>query len=68
MQIKYSEDVDILLVQLSDVSVDYAEETNGIITHFSADGKPVILEIQGAREFLLGSMTSLVKGQEVKLP
>ena len=68
MEIKYSRDVDILMVQLSDAPVDYAEETDGIITHFSVDGKPVILEIQGAREFLLGSITSLVKGEEVKLP
>jgi len=68
MRIKYSRDVDILLVRLSDVPVDYAEEKDGIITHFSADGKPAMLEIQGAREFILGSITSLVKGEEVKLP
>ncbi len=68
MHIKYSQDVDILLVWLSDTPVDYAEEVDGVITHFSADGKPVLLEIQGAKEFLLGSITSLVKGEEVKLP
>lgn len=68
MKVKYSPEVDILLVRLSDDPFDYAEESNGVITHFSADGRPVLLEIQGAREFLLGSLTSLVKGQEVKLP
>ena len=68
MKVKYSRDVDILLVWLSDDPFDYAEESDGIITHFSADGRPVLLEIQGAREFLLGSLTSLVKGEEVKLP
>lgn len=67
MRIKYSQDVDILSIWLSDDPFDYAEETDGLITHFSADGKPVLLEIQGAREFLLGSITSLVKGEEVKL-
>ncbi len=36
--------------------------------HFSEDDRPVLLEIQGARDFLLGSLTSLVKGEEVKLP
>ena len=68
MRLKYSPDVDILLVWLSDGHFDYAEETDGVITHFSAEGKPVLLEIQGAKEFLLGSLTSLVKGGEVTLP
>jgi uncharacterized protein YuzE len=68
MKIKYSPDVDILLVRLSEAPIDYAEEVDGVITHFSAAGKPVLLEIQGAREFLLGSLTCLVKGQEVRLP
>ena len=68
MKVKYSRDVDILLVWLSDESFDYAEETEGVITHFSAAGKPVLLEIQGAREFLLSSLTSLLKDEEVRIP
>ena len=68
MKVKYSRDVDILLVWLSDEPFDYADETDGVITHFTAEGKPVLLEIQGAREFLLGSLTSLVKDEEVRLP
>lgn len=68
MRIKYSADVDILSVHLSDAPVDFAEETDGVITHFSSDRKPVMLEIQGGREFLLGSIRSLVKGEEVRLP
>ena len=68
MRVKYGRDVDILLVWLSDDPFDYAEETDGVITHFSAAGKPVLLEIQGAREFLLSSLTSLLKDQGVSLP
>ena len=68
MKVKYSRDVDILLVWLSDEPFDYAEETEGVITHFSAAGKPVLLEIQGAREFLLSSLTSLLKDEEVRIP
>ncbi len=68
MKVKYSRDVDILMVWLSDDPFDYAEEANGVITHFSPEGKPVLLEIQGAREFLLGSITSLLKDEEVRLP
>ncbi len=68
MKVKYSPDVDILLVWLSDEPFDYAEEVDGVITHFSAAGKPVLLEIQGAKDFLVSSLTSLVRGEEVKLP
>ena len=68
MKVKYSSDVDILMVWLSDDPFDYAEETDGLITHFSAAGKPVLLEIQGAKDFLLGSITSLFKDEEVRLP
>jgi uncharacterized protein YuzE len=67
MKVKYSPDVDILLVWLSEEPFDYAEEVDGVITHFSPAGKPVLLEIQGGRQFLLGSITSLIKGEEVKL-
>lgn len=56
------------MVSLSDESFDYAEETYGMITHFNSDGKPVLLEIQGAKEFLLSSLTSLIKDEEVRLP
>ena len=68
MKVKYDREVDILLVKLSDDPFDYAEEANGVITHFSRDGRPVLLEIQGARDFILGSVTSLVKDEEVGVP
>lgn len=68
MKIKYNRDVDILMVWISDDKFDHAEESNGVITHFTSDGKPVLLEIQGAKDFLLGSLTSLIKDQEVSLP
>ena len=65
MEIKYSRDVDILLVKLPEAPVDHAEESEGLIVHLAEDGKPVLFEIQGGREFLLGSLTSMVKGEEV---
>ena len=68
MKIKYRRDVDILMVRISDDKFDYAKESNGVIAHFTADGKPVLLEIQGAKEFLLGSLASMIKDQEVSLP
>jgi|TARA_Y100000294_G_C8298272_1_gene233664 hypothetical protein len=68
MNIKYSRRVDILTIQVSDTPVGHAEEFDGVITHFSAAGNPVLLEIQGGKEFLLSSITSLVNEVEVKLP
>jgi uncharacterized protein YuzE len=67
MKVKYSRDVDILLVWLSEDPFDYAEESNGVIIHFSSDGKPVLLEIQGAKDFLMSSLTSLIEEKEVGL-
>ena len=68
MKIRYNREVDILTIQVSDTPADHAEESDGVITHFSAAGKPVMLEIQGGREFLLGSITSMVSEKEVRLP
>ncbi len=68
MKVKYSRDVDILSIRLSDNPFDHAEESEGIITHFSKQGKPVLLEIQGARDFLFSSITSLIEESEVTLP
>lgn len=65
MKVKYSPDVDILMAWLSKEPFDYAEEVDGVITHFSQAGKPVLLEIQGGKEFLLRSIASLVEDKEV---
>ena len=58
MKLKCSREVDILLMWLSDEPSDepsdYAEEANGVIARFTKDGKPVLIKIQGAREFILG--------------
>ena len=68
MKVKYSRDVDILLVRLFDDAFDSAEENGGVITHFSKQGKPVLLEIQGGRDFLLSSLTSVMEESEVTFP
>jgi hypothetical protein len=67
MKINYSPDVDILSVRVSDEPADYAEETGGVIAHFDGRGKPVLLEIQGGKAFLLSSLTSLIKEEEISL-
>jgi hypothetical protein len=51
---KYTREVDILLMWLSDEPSNLAEEANGAIILFTKDGNPVLIGIQGAREFILG--------------
>ena len=51
-KIKYSEDVDILMIQLSDKKVDDSYDTDQMIVQVDKNGIPVILEIFHGREFL----------------
>ncbi len=67
-KIRYSEDVDTLLIELSGDPVDHAEESGPFIVHFSAAGQPVLLEILNAKEFVLSSLSSLSRGTEASLP
>jgi len=57
--IRYSRDMGALLVELSDESVDYAEEDGQFIVHSSKSGEPVLLEILDARNYVVGSPLSL---------
>ena len=52
---RYSKDVDILMVKVSDEPIAYAEEAERFIVHFSKDGKPVLLEIMDAKDFALAA-------------
>lgn len=67
-KVRYSKDVDTLLLELSDEAVDHAEEAGQFVVHFSRSGTPVLLEIQGARDFLLGSLSSVMTETEATLP
>ena len=66
-KIKYSKDTDALLIELSDKQIDYAEGEGQMIIHFSKDGEPALLEILDAKDFILNSLSSVVKDKnEVK--
>lgn len=52
MKISYNREQDILMYEISDEPIDYAEEVGNIIVHLTKEGKPVILEILDASEFL----------------
>ena len=44
-KINYSKDVDVLLIELSDEPIAYAEEDGETILHYSEQGKLIIIEI-----------------------
>jgi uncharacterized protein YuzE len=52
MKVSYNRESDVLLIQVSEAKVDYAEEMGPIIVHFTKDGKPVLLEILDASEVI----------------
>ncbi|MFZ3169398.1 Uncharacterised protein [uncultured archaeon] len=52
MKISYNRKNDILIYEVSEEPIDYAEEVGPIIVHFSKKGKPVLMEILDASEFL----------------
>ncbi len=60
---RYSKDVDALLIELSDGTIDHAEEAGQFIVHFSKAGQPVLLEILNAKE-VLGSLSRVVEESE----
>lgn len=64
-KVKYSKDVDALMIELSDKKIDYADDKGNIIIHYSIEDEPVLLEIFDAKEFLLNSLASMIKEKEV---
>lgn len=64
MKVKYSEDVDILLLELSDKPIDYAEKVGNAVLHYSPDKELVLVEIFNASSLF----TDLVKEAKRVLP
>lgn len=52
MRVSYDRETDIMLVEASKGKIDFAEEIENIIIHFTKDKKPVLLEIMNASEFI----------------
>ena len=67
MKIKYNREDDVLLIEISNEKIDYAEEAGNMIIHFSKDGRPVLIEILDASEFLTEIMKASMKGMEVQI-
>lgn len=52
MKIKYFDKDDILVLNLSNKPVDYAEESNWVVVNFDSQRQPVSIEILDASRFL----------------
>ncbi|MBA7707132.1 hypothetical protein ES703_115997 [subsurface metagenome] len=63
MKISYDREEDILMYELSDEPIDYAEEVGPIIVHFTKGGKMVLLEILDASEFLAETTKMTMKSK-----
>jgi len=64
MKARYRRGEDVLLLELSEESVDYAEEMGHVIVHFTKDGRPVILEILDASEFITEISKAAMRASE----
>ncbi len=51
-KIRYSKDVDALLIELSDDAIAYAEDEGRVILHYSNDEKLVLIEILDFKQFM----------------
>ncbi len=56
MKVDYNREADTLMYEVSDEPIDYAEEMDSGIVHFTKSGKPVLLEILDASKFLNQTM------------
>lgn len=67
MKISYDRESDILVIdqgKQGDV-IDYAEEADSIIIHFTKKGKPVLLEILDASKLFMGIIKALTGSKKV---
>jgi len=66
MKISYNREEDIMLLEVSSEPIDFAEEMGPLIVHFSKQGKPVLLEVLEASEFIAvtAKSTIMAKGLE----
>jgi hypothetical protein len=59
-KISYSKDVDILLIELSNQPIAYAEDEGQVILHYSQDEKLVLVELLDFRRLSNETVTALL--------
>jgi len=67
MKVSYNRADDVLLIEVSDEGIEYAEEVGPLIIHFTKAGKPVLVEILDAREVLTELTRVSVKARDREL-
>lgn len=50
MKYKYDKVTDILIIEMSEESPDFAEQKGNIIAHYNKNGKPIEIEILDASD------------------
>jgi uncharacterized protein YuzE len=63
MKIRYDGEEDIVTLDVSAENIDHAEQIGSIIVHFSKQGKPVLLEILDASEFIAETTKAMAKSK-----
>lgn len=56
-KIRYSPDVDAMLIEISDSPIAFAEDEGNMILHYSSSGELVLIEILDVKKFI--SLASL---------
>ncbi|MCW6048559.1 DUF2283 domain-containing protein [Microcoleus sp. A2-C5] len=51
-KIRYSPDVDAMLIEICDRPIAYAEDEGQIILHYSSSGELVLIEILDVKQFI----------------
>jgi uncharacterized protein YuzE len=67
MRISYNREDDVLVLEVSEEGIDYAEEVGPMIIHFTKEGRPVLVEILDASEFLAKITKASVRARDGKL-
>lgn len=69
-RISYSEDVDVLMIQLSNKKIDDSYETENSVVSVDENGEPVLLEIFNGKKYLKELGKTLPKDikQEIATP
>ena len=52
MKVQYNREDDVLMIHLFEGKIDYVEEAEGVIVHFSQENQPLLLEVLDASDFL----------------
>ncbi len=61
-KIRYSQDVDAMLIEISDRQIAYAEDEGNMILHYSSSGELVLIEILDVKQFMsLESLSEAIK-------